>query len=72
MRWIRCELRRRGQPETPPDSMSPREEESAEDEPAGGANEQHPVHDNDQGDMEPEGHVRKIDRLDEAAHACSP
>jgi len=52
--------------------MSPREEESAEDEPAGGANEQHPAHDNDQGDMEPEGHVRKIDRLDEAAHACSP
>jgi hypothetical protein len=70
------ELRRRDQPETPPDSMPRRDETRSgeEEEPAGGGftpkadggNDQHPIHDEDQEDATSEDYERDIDRLDQA------
>jgi len=76
---LRDDLRRRGQPETSPDSMPPRDEERTGEEPAGGGftpradggNEQHPIHDEDQEDATPDDYEREIDRLEEAVRARS-
>ena len=67
------DLRRRDQPETPPDSL-PSDDERKGEEPAGGGftpkayggNDQHPIHDEDQEDASPSDYEREIDRLDAA------
>jgi hypothetical protein len=76
---VRDELRRRDQPQTPPDSIPPRDEEHTGEEPVGGGftpvadggNEQHPVHDEDQEDATSDDYEREIDRLDAAVRARS-
>lgn len=68
------DLRRRDQRRTAPDSMPPRDNGRAGDEPAGGGftpavdggNRQHPVHDEDQEDATSSDYEREIDRLDAA------
>jgi hypothetical protein len=74
---LRNDLRRRDQRRTPPDSISPPDEGSAGEIPAGGGytpvpdggNRQHPVHDEDQEDATPSDYEREIDRLDAAIRA---
>jgi hypothetical protein len=72
---LRDDLRRRDQRETPPDSMPPRADENAGEEPAGGGftpapdggNRQHPVHDEDQEDATSSDYEREINRLNSAS-----
>jgi len=73
------DLRRRDQRRTPPDSIPPRDEEHVAEEAVGGGftpkadggNEDHPIHDEDQEDAQPDDYEREIDRLDEAVRARS-
>ena len=64
---LRDDLRRRDQREAPTDSMPPRTDQSPGEEPAGGGNRQHPVHDEDQEDATSSDYEREINRLDTAS-----
>jgi hypothetical protein len=73
------DLRRRDQRQTPPDSLTPRDEAREGEEPTGGGFTpaedggvaQHPVHDSDQEDSGPSDYEREIDRLDAAARGLT-
>jgi hypothetical protein len=72
------DLRRRGLPEAPPDSLPPDDEAVTEEPTDGGfiprpdgGNEQHPIHDEDQEDATPDDYEREIDRLDQAIRSRS-
>ena len=70
-------LQREDMPETPPDSVPPRDAAEEGETPAGGGftsatdggNPQHPIHDEDQEDDEPSDYERELDRLAAAATA---
>jgi hypothetical protein len=68
------DIRRTDMPNSPPDSLPPREDGREGERPAGGGftpaedggNAQHPIHDEDQDDLTPGDYERQIDRLDVA------
>jgi hypothetical protein len=73
---LAADVKRKDQPEMPPDSLPPRDESGeklavgggftpAED----GGVEQHPLHDDDQEDRTPSDYERELDRLDAAARS---
>lgn len=69
--------RRTDMPESPPDSLPPRDEDKREMTAAGGGFtpkedggvDQHPVHDDDQEDNTASDYERELDRLDAAARS---
>jgi hypothetical protein len=69
------DLRRTDMPETPPDSLPPRDEGGEKLAVGGGFTptedggvDQHPIHDDDVEDNTPSDYEREIDRLDAIAH----